>query len=75
MYNLGILLAGEHGINLLKHALEIEKGVYGEDHPKFVGTLIALSSLYRDLGDLLKAKKMAQDALFFLRNFINPPCK
>ena len=75
MYNLGILLAGEHGINLLKRALEIEKGVYGEDHPKLVSTLIGLSSLYHDLGDLLKAKKMAQDALFFLRNFTNPPCK
>ena len=68
-------MRGEHGIDLLKRALDIEKYVYGEDHPKLASILYGLSCLYHDLGDLLKAKKMAQDALFFLRNFNNPPCK
>ena len=68
-------MGGEHGIDLLKRALEIEKSVYGEDHPDFASTLCALGDLYRDLGDLQKAKKFVEDALFMLQNFNNPPCK
>ena len=75
MHNLGDLLGGEHGIDLLKRALEIEKSVYGEDHPALATTLVVLGEIYRDLGDLQKAKKMVEDALFMLQNINNPPCK
>ena len=75
MHDLGLLLRGEHGIDLLKRALEINKSVCGEDHPEVARTLVVLSHLYRDLGDLLKAKKMVQDALFMHQNIHNPPCK
>ena len=66
---------GEHGIDLLKRALEIKKSVYGEDHPEVARTLLALGDLYYDLGDLQSAKKMVQDALFILQNINNPACK
>ena len=75
MHNLGFLLGGECGIDLLKRALEIKKGVYEEDHPEVARTLLGLSYPYLYLGDLQKAKKMAQDALFMLQNFNNPPGK
>ena len=75
MHNLGGLLRGEHGIDLLKRALDIRKNVSGEDHPEVARTLYVLGDLYRDLGDLQKAKKMVEDALFILQNFNNPPCK
>ena len=69
------MLKGEHGIDLLKRALEINKSVYGEDHPEVARTLVVLGDLYHDLGDLQKAKKMVQDALFMLLNMNNPLCK
>ena len=75
MHNLGSLLRGEHGIDLLKRALDIRKNISGEDHPEVCITLYVLGDLYRDLGDLQKAKKLVQDALFTLQNFNNPPCK
>ena len=75
MHNLGDLLGGEHGIDLLKRALEIKKSVYGEDHPEVARTLFVLGNRYRDLGDLQMAKNMVQDALFMLQDINNPPCK
>ena len=75
MHNLGSLLGGEHGIDLLKRVLEINKSVYGEEHPEVARTLYALGDLYHDLADLQKAKKMTQDALFMLQNIHNSPCK
>lgn len=77
MHNLSNLLGGEHGINLLKRALEIKKSVLGEDHLEVARTLVVLSChyLYDDLGNLQMAKKMAQDALFMLQNIHNLPCK
>ena len=75
MHNLGLLSGGNHGIDMLKRALEIEKNVYGEDHPEVAGTLIGLSYLYRNLGDIQNAKKMAQDAFIMLQNVHNLPCK
>ena len=68
-------MRGEHGIDLLKRALDIRKNVGGEDHPEVARTLFVLGDLYRDLGDLQKAKKLVQDALFTLQNFNNPQCK
>ena len=75
MHNLGVLVGGEHGIDQLKRALEIDKSVYGKDHPEVARTLLVLGYLYRDLGDLQKAKKMAHNAWFILQNFDNPRCK
>ena len=69
------MLGGKHGIDLLKRALDIRKRISGEDHPEVARTLAVLSELYRDLGDLQKAKKMAQDALFILQNINHPQCK
>ena len=68
-------MGGEHGIDLLKRALEIDKSVYGEEHPEVARTLFALGDFYHDLGDLQKAKKMVEDALFMLQNIHNSPCK
>ena len=68
-------MRGERGIDLLKRALDITKSVYGEDHPDVAQTLYVLCEIYRELGDLQKAKKIAQDALFILRNFHHPHCK
>ena len=75
MHNLGLLSVGEHGIDLLKRALQIEKKVCGEDHPEVASTLLGLSYHFYYLGDLQKAKKMVEDAFFMLQNFNNPPCK
>ena len=75
MHNLGLLLGGEHGIDLLKRALDIRKNISGEDHPEVGRTLYVLGELYCDLGDLQKAKKLVQDAFFTLQNFNNPHCK
>ena len=69
------MLGGEHGIDLLKRALDIRKSVYGEDHPEVARTLFVLGNLYRHLGDLQKAKKMVEDALFILQNINHPSCK
>ena len=75
MRNLGFLLGGEHGIDLLKRALAIKKIVCGEDHPEVATTLFVLGDLYYDLGDLQKSKKIVQDALFMLQNTHKLPCK
>ena len=75
MHDLGLLLGGERGIDLLKRALEINRSVYGEDHPEVARTLVVLIYLYRDRGDLQKAKKIVQDALFMLQSIHNPTCK
>ena len=75
MHNYCVLVRGKHGIDLLKRALEIWKNISGEDHPVVARMLAVLSEIYRDLGDLQKAKKMAQDALFILQNINHPPCK
>ena len=70
-----MLLGGEHGIDLLKRALAIEKSVRGKDHPEVARALLVLGDLFHDLGDIQKAKKMFQDALFMLQNINNPLCK
>ena len=75
MHNFGSLFGGEHGMDLLKHALAIHKSVYGEDHPHVARTLFALGDLYHDLGNLQKAKMMIQDALSVFLNINNSPCK
>ena len=60
---------------MLKRSLEIRKSVYGEDHDSPI-TLIRLSAhYYYDLGDILNAEKMAQDALRLLQDIHNPLSK
>ena len=60
---------------MLKRSLEIKKNIYGEEHPDIASTLIILSSHYHDLGDILNAKKMAQDALLLLQDTHYPLSK
>ena len=60
---------------MLKRSLEIKKNVYGEDHPEITRTLISLSSHYHDLGDILNAKNMAQDALRLVQDTGDPHSK
>ena len=66
------MLEGKHAIDVLKQSLEITKIVYGEDHPDIAIILIGLSSHYHDLGDILNAKTIAQDALRLLRDTYSP---
>ena len=69
------MLEGERGVDMLKRSLEIKKNIYGEDHPDIATTLICLSSHYLNLGDILNAEKIAQDALRLLQETHNPLCK
>lgn len=66
------MLEGKHAIDVLKQSLEIMKIVYGEDHPDIAIILIGLSSHYHDLGDILNAKTIAQDALRLLQDTYSP---
>ena len=66
------MLEGKHAIDVLKQSLKITKIVYGEDHPDIAIILIGLSSHYHDLGDILNAKTIAQDALRLLRDTYSP---
>ena len=69
------MLGGKDGIDLVNRSLEIKRNVYGEDHPEIAENVYTLSDLYYDLGDIHKAKKMAQEAFLLLQDTRNTSCK